>query len=258
MLCADNEDRLIDLIPLDFASPKVDHWNTLRGVAIDGIVQPGDPNSIIRSIMIVDAKTLSSRPLYNDQIEALRSIIWRAREVSLHRPELTEFLVQVWKALKSTYQYVCQGPVITVAQHILENMKRGTRKKLKKPLEEAMNLALKEYFEQPFSAQPTVLDLTRIGWGVVLPQVKSIILQGMGKPVVVLGKNKPPISDASYHAVSALLKAGEIGLSKDELDRECGASDSRKLLRKLCDSDPEWRTVILMPGARGKRYRVAF
>jgi|SRR5579871_1434251 len=85
----------------------------------------------------------------------------------------------------------------------------------------------------------------------------SVKLGKFGDPAIVLGKVKSRIlSFAQYRVVKALLEAGEIGLSKDELDRTSGHRDARKILARLARSDPDWRAVIRMAVYPGCHYRI--
>lgn len=83
-----------------------------------------------------------------------------------------------------------------------------------------------------------------------------VVVQGPGKPVFVRGVEKPPLTNARYRVVQALLAAGAKGLSKDELDRQSGASDARKVLQRLHESDLDWQGVIQLPGKSGVGYRI--
>jgi len=86
---------------------------------------------------------------------------------------------------------------------------------------------------------------------------QRIILRGQGKPPVVLGKEKQPLTFREYNIVKALLDAGEHGLTKDKLDDKSGHSEARKVLSALRDGDPDWAAVIQMPGGPGRGgYRI--
>lgn len=85
-----------------------------------------------------------------------------------------------------------------------------------------------------------------------------VVLQGHGKPPVVRGVVKRPLTKAQYDVIQALLDAGRAGLSKDELEEKSGHADARKILKRLHDSDPDWKRVILLAGRPGVRYRLDF
>jgi len=55
-----------------------------------------------------------------------------------------------------------------------------------------------------------------------------------------------------------LLEAGKNGLSKDELADKSGHGDAHRILKRLADSDDDWRSVILLAGEPGGRYRLRF
>ncbi len=74
-----------------------------------------------------------------------------------------------------------------------------------------------------------------------------------GEPCVVLGKQKKPLTDGQYAIVSALVKAGDEGMTKDQL--EVVRPSARRILKKLRE-DADWAQVILMPGQTNGRYRV--
>jgi hypothetical protein len=71
-----------------------------------------------------------------------------------------------------------------------------------------------------------------------------------------LGREKDRLTVPQYDGVKALLDAGELGLSKDQLDRESGHGDARKILKRLADSDHDWKVVIHFPRKPFGRYRV--
>jgi hypothetical protein len=81
----------------------------------------------------------------------------------------------------------------------------------------------------------------------------------LGKPTdepVVHGKRKPRLTAPRYKVVKALLEAGEDGLSKDSLATESGHTDAVGILKRLAESDDDWRAVILLAGVPGGRYRI--
>jgi hypothetical protein len=84
----------------------------------------------------------------------------------------------------------------------------------------------------------------------------AVVLNGQGKPPVVRGQRKPVLTFAQYNVVTALLQAGEGGLSKDELARDSGHTDALGILRRLARKDPDWAAVIRFAGQTGGRYRI--
>jgi hypothetical protein len=85
-----------------------------------------------------------------------------------------------------------------------------------------------------------------------------VILRGHGMPPVVRGVAQRILSKAQYEVVQALLDAGPTGLSKDELEEKSKHADARKILKRLHDSYPDWKRVILLAGRPGGRYRLLF
>jgi hypothetical protein len=65
-------------------------------------------------------------------------------------------------------------------------------------------------------------------------------------PPVVRGVVKRILSKAQYEVIQALLDAGPAGLSKDELEEKSNHADARKILKRLHESDPDWKRVILL------------
>jgi hypothetical protein len=85
---------------------------------------------------------------------------------------------------------------------------------------------------------------------------KAVKLFGPGEQPEVNGKRKRTLTRAQYDAVGALIRAGENGLTKDELDRKSGHGDARKTLKRLAENDRDWRKVLSFPGTTGKGYRI--
>lgn len=73
----------------------------------------------------------------------------------------------------------------------------------------------------------------------------------------VNGKQKQPLSKPRYDLVLALIKAGKNGLTKDRLVKESGHSDPVKTMKRLANSDPDWKAVLIFPGGnRQGGYRI--
>jgi hypothetical protein len=83
-----------------------------------------------------------------------------------------------------------------------------------------------------------------------------VFLKGPGERPIVRGVEKDRLTLPQYYVVRALLEAGERGLSKDELDHKSKHGDARKILKRLADSDPDWKAVISFPGRSGGGYRI--
>jgi len=94
------------------------------------------------------------------------------------------------------------------------------------------------------------------GGRVPVCQSKKVKLFGPGEQPAVNGKRKPILTAPRYDAVQTLIEAGEPGLTKDQLDRNSGHTDARKLLKALAKDDADWAEVLLFPGTAGKGYRI--
>jgi hypothetical protein len=87
--------------------------------------------------------------------------------------------------------------------------------------------------------------------------VPSVQLRGRDEAPLVLGREKPQLSEGEYNVIEALLDAGDRGLSKDKLDEKSGHTEARKFLTRLRNSDPDWAAVIRLPGRPGRGgYRI--
>jgi hypothetical protein len=80
---------------------------------------------------------------------------------------------------------------------------------------------------------------------------QRVVLRGRDEGPIVLGKEKPVLTDREYNVVKALLDAGDRGLTKDKLDEKSGHSEARKVLKAIRDADEDWAAVIQMPGKAG-------
>jgi hypothetical protein len=67
----------------------------------------------------------------------------------------------------------------------------------------------------------------------------------------VRDKPKPALRHAQYNVVKALVDAGDTGLTLDQLVLHSRHADARGILRRLADSDPDWRAVIHFPEIGG-------
>ena len=83
----------------------------------------------------------------------------------------------------------------------------------------------------------------------------SVVLHGPGKPVTVLGKQKPRLTRPQHDVVQALLDAGKEGLTKDLLVYNSGHTDAVGILTRLKRKD-DWGQVIQMAGTTGGGYRI--
>jgi hypothetical protein len=83
-----------------------------------------------------------------------------------------------------------------------------------------------------------------------------VILGEFGDEPIVNGRRKRRLTKAQYDVVEALLAAADGGLSKDSLARQSKHGDAHRILQRLADSDPDWKSVIQMAGKPGRRYRI--
>ena len=83
-----------------------------------------------------------------------------------------------------------------------------------------------------------------------------VVLQGPDERPIVRGLQKRKLTKPQYNVVKALMDAGEAGLTKDELVNKSRHEDARGILKRLADSDPDWKEVIHFAGRTGGRYRV--
>jgi hypothetical protein len=81
----------------------------------------------------------------------------------------------------------------------------------------------------------------------------AVVLGDFGEPVFVNGVEKSIAFFGAYKIVKALVPAGRLGLSKDQLEKVNSAG--RRILKTLA-KDPDWKTVIHFPSVRGQRYRI--
>jgi hypothetical protein len=85
------------------------------------------------------------------------------------------------------------------------------------------------------------------------PLPPLVVLGRPGDPCIVKGKQKKALTDGQHAVVSALLAAGDEGLTKDAI--EAVRSSARRMLEDL-RKDADWAAVIIMPGQTNGRYRV--
>lgn len=85
--------------------------------------------------------------------------------------------------------------------------------------------------------------------------LESVPRCGMRKNPIVDGVERPPLTEAQYAVVQALLEAGPKGLSGDKLVGKSGRSGAVNVLKGLA-RHAGWEAVILLAGAPGRGYRV--
>jgi hypothetical protein len=83
-----------------------------------------------------------------------------------------------------------------------------------------------------------------------------VVLRGRTDGPIVLQKTKKKLTKAQYNVVKALLDAGDIGLTKDQLVSQSGHEDACGILTRLADKDDDWKQVIHFAGQTGGGYRI--
>lgn len=119
--------------------------------------------------------------------------------------------------------------------------------------------ARKKTFQTSLSAskpEKKARGLSQTAEPVIPADDQRVVLRGLSEGPIVCGKEKAPLTPAQYDVVKALLDAGDRGLSKDELDHKSDRGEARKILKRLADSDEDWKAVIPFPGKAGGRYRI--
>jgi|GEM_PF-6004372 len=89
------------------------------------------------------------------------------------------------------------------------------------------------------------------------PTGPPVTLGKSGDEPIVRGKRKGRLTLPRHNVVEALLAASDDGLSKDSLATESGHSDAVNILKRLAESDPDWKAVIKLAGRPGGRYRIS-
>jgi hypothetical protein len=82
-----------------------------------------------------------------------------------------------------------------------------------------------------------------------------VVLRSREEGAIVLGKPKRKLTTPQYNVVKALLEAGEVGLTKDELVSKSKHGDARGILTRLAEKE-DWKKVIHLAGLTGRRYRI--
>src|SRR5262249_16082615 len=86
-------------------------------------------------------------------------------------------------------------------------------------------------------------------------QQPRVVLGSCGQPCTVMGNQKRALRILAYKLIKALLAAGEMGLSKSEL--EAISSYARQTLKNPAADDSDWAQVLHFAGRTGMRYRIA-
>jgi hypothetical protein len=90
------------------------------------------------------------------------------------------------------------------------------------------------------------------------PGERPVVLSGRDSPPMVMGSPVAPLTEAQYDAVSALVEAGDLGLTSSELMDITGRKAPVQTLRELKGSSPIWDVVIHGARRSGGRYKVAW
>lgn len=83
-----------------------------------------------------------------------------------------------------------------------------------------------------------------------------VVLNGQGKPVLVKGIEKLPLTTAQFDVIEALIRAGSHGLNKDQLARNSEHGDAVRILKRVVGIDEEWKSIISLAGKPGGGYRI--
>ena len=83
-----------------------------------------------------------------------------------------------------------------------------------------------------------------------------VVLGEFGDEPRVNGRKKVRLTLPQFHVLTALMEAGENGLSRKQLTGESGHGDAYRILKRLSQSDPDWRSVIQLAGEAGRGYRL--
>ncbi len=106
----------------------------------------------------------------------------------------------------------------------------------------------------PKSLSPPVVEATP-DMATGSPKAPAVVLNGQGSPVIVLGKEKEPVTAAQYDVLVALLDAPN-GLAKDALAKNSRHTDAVKILKRIAKIDADWAAVIGLAGKPNGRYRI--
>ena len=101
----------------------------------------------------------------------------------------------------------------------------------------------------PFSSLEAPTDY--LGGG---PPRGRVILRGRSDQPTVNGKKKARLTLPQFRVLTSLKEAGDNGLSSKELTKESRHEDAVRILKRLRQSDPDWRSVIQLAGEPWGRY----
>ena len=84
-----------------------------------------------------------------------------------------------------------------------------------------------------------------------------VVLRGPGNHPLIDGGRKEILTKAQYDVILALQEAGESGLDKNSLVQKSKHGSAVKILKNLACQDIDWGSAILLPGKKGRGYRLA-
>ncbi len=103
---------------------------------------------------------------------------------------------------------------------------------------------------------PTLYPTSKFDPSLAKSDYPSLILGKPGAVPVVKGRPKRSLTLPQHDTVRALVEAGERGLNKDDLVNNSGHPDAINIVKRLAKSDPDWGSILHLPGRSGERYRV--
>jgi hypothetical protein len=77
-----------------------------------------------------------------------------------------------------------------------------------------------------------------------------------GRATLIDGQRMEPVTGSQYAILSALLDAGDEGLTPEQIVRITGQGGWRQTLWRLKLAHPLWDAIIVFPGRRGRPYRL--
>ncbi|QJW92506.1 hypothetical protein [Frigoriglobus tundricola] len=185
---------------------------------------------------VAPTKTLLMDDDLGDLIRVSEQIAGTAEVIGIDSTPMVQFLIQAQDCYYGT------GSALPVANPVLDLLL--TRVRLALTERERTN-------SSPSLASEAELPELTAPYDPSPAPPKPFEFADITKPPFINGKQKPFLTQAEHNILTALAKAGPRGLTKDELDKQSGHTESRKYLRKLA-KDPDWASVILFPEQKGR------
>ena len=88
------------------------------------------------------------------------------------------------------------------------------------------------------------------------PPVSGLVIGGPDESPRIDGEELPRLTVAQRDVVLACIEAGPAGLSLKELKGKSDHTDAPNILKRLCEEDARWVTVIEFAGRPGGQYRI--